>query len=128
MSETLYAFLSIALATLFSLNQQRNTIATYQSLVQSEFEIMANGVALQKLEVLAGKDFESLMDHGGDSEVTTFTAGNVTIPFEVETSVSYVTVSGEASVSATDYIEVSVSVTQARFENPIVVHTRIFSS
>ena len=128
MTETLYAFLAMALITLLSLNQQRSTLATYQNLIHSEFELMANGVALQEMEILSGKEFDSLLDYNDFVKETTFTAGSVSVPFQVRATVRYTTREGDPSPSPTDYVEMTVSVSHDQYDNPLVTHVRILSS
>ncbi|MEM9997849.1 MAG: hypothetical protein AAF809_09120 [Bacteroidota bacterium] len=58
MPQTLLALLALALTGTLSLNQQRSLIATDDDMLDAEIEMMAAGVALHTMEVLAAKAFD----------------------------------------------------------------------
>ncbi|MEL6769964.1 MAG: hypothetical protein AAFN13_08375 [Bacteroidota bacterium] len=58
MPQTLLALLALALTGMLSLNQQQALIATDDDMLDTEIEMMAAGVALHTMEVLAAKSFD----------------------------------------------------------------------
>ena len=127
MSQTLLAFLAFMIAMFFALHQQRRMIVSNESIVHSEFEIMANAVALQKLETVASSSYVNLFNHDDTAQTINFAAAEVAVPFDIAVDVLYTTESGVPSAVPTDYTQVAVSVTHQRYANPLVVHRRIFS-
>lgn len=58
MPQTMLALLALALTGTLSLNQQRALIATDDDMIDTEIEMMAAGVALHTMEILAAKAFD----------------------------------------------------------------------
>ncbi|MEZ4699549.1 MAG: hypothetical protein R2834_04400 [Rhodothermales bacterium] len=59
MTQTLLAFLAMMIVTLLSINQQQRILRTYEAMLDDEMEVMASGIALQAMEVIEGKAFDS---------------------------------------------------------------------
>ncbi|MEM8598782.1 MAG: hypothetical protein AAGF99_02580 [Bacteroidota bacterium] len=58
MPQTLLALLALALTGMLSINQQQALLATDDDMLDTEIEMMAAGVALHTMEVLAAKAFD----------------------------------------------------------------------
>lgn len=122
------AFLAMMLATMAALNQYRAQIQTYDWMIRSEYEIMANAVTIEEMELIdVGMDWDDLEDVDGDTMSVTFTAGDFSVDFQLIFSVQYVDDLGAPSGSPTDYKEVEIEASHASYSVPMVTHTRIFA-
>ena len=59
MPQTLMALLAMMTVTLASINQQRTLVETQRAMLDDEMEIMASGIALQAIEYIQTKSFDS---------------------------------------------------------------------
>ena len=60
--------MAMMLATIAALNQYRGQIRTEEEMIRSEYEIMANAVAIEQIQILdIGTDWEDLEDVDGDT-------------------------------------------------------------
>lgn len=122
------AFLAMMLATLAALNQYQAQLHTYDAMIRSEYEIMANAVTIEEMELIdVGMDWDDLEDVDGDTMSVTFSAGDFDIDFQLIFAVQYVDDQGTPSGSPTDYKEVEIEASHATYSIPMVTHTRIFT-
>ena len=64
------AFLAMSMAVFLALNQNRAEIRSYESIVDAEYEIMANAVALEQMEIVLASTSWDDLDVWDDSLVT----------------------------------------------------------
>lgn len=122
------AFLAMMIATLASMQQQQATMATYLRMVYQEYEIMANAVALQELEVIdLNVEYDDLDGLNGTSQSTFYEAGDQDVNFTVSYTVQYVDDSGHPASLATDVKQVTVSVTHEQFDLALVKESRLIA-
>ena len=127
MAQTLYAFLALFLAMMFSLHQLRRSVISNEATIHSELEIMANAVGLQQVEVLAGVNYDDLFLFDGDTLSLSYIAAGDTFIFTLAIETHHATETGQYSAVATGFKEAVVSVLHQRYSDPLVRHTRIFS-
>lgn len=58
MPQTLLALLALVLASFLSFNQQRLTVRSYQTMVSSELELAATGLASNVIEMIGARSFD----------------------------------------------------------------------
>ncbi|GMQ80626.1 MAG: hypothetical protein BMS9Abin05_0054 [Rhodothermia bacterium] len=122
------AFLAMSIAVLVALNQQRSEIRSYESIVDAEYEIMANAVSIEQLEVIAASTIWNNLEVWDDSVITrNFSLPTFQESFDVSVSVQFVDGSGYPSVTPTTVKEVAVSAENNRYTSPIVTHARLIS-
>lgn len=128
MSQTLMAFLAMMIAALAAINQYTAQIQSYDEAYRTEFELMANALVLEQLEIIdMSTDFENLEDWDGDEMTLEFAVGDDGIDFTVGVSVQYVDESGEPSESETSQKEVTVTAEHPRYSVTLVTHSRIIA-
>ena len=128
MSQTLMAFLAMMIAALAAINQYTAQIQSYDEAYRTEFELMANALVLEQLEIIdMSTDFEDLEDWHGDEMTLEFEVGDDGIDFAVAVSVQFVDESGEPSGSATSQKEVTVTAEHPRYSVTLVTHSRIIA-
>jgi len=128
MPQSLMAFLAMMIASLAAYNQMNGQLSTYDTLVRGEYEMMANGVVLEQMELLdLGTDYEDLEDWDGDELSRSFTVGDISVSFTLAVDVQFVDDDGFPSAIETNQKEVSITATQEKFLVPLVQHTRLFS-
>ena len=89
---------------------------------------MANAVAIEQIELLdIGTDWADLEDVDGDTMQVAFSAGDLTVDFDLMFAVQYVDENGDPSASPTSIKEVQVMAFHDKFFLPMVTHTRLFS-
>ncbi len=128
MPQSMLAFMAMMLATLAALNQYRAQLDTYEELILSEYEIMANAVAIEQMELLdIGTDWEDLEDVDGDTTQVSFSASDLSVDFDLIFAVQFVDEDGDPSPSPTSIKEVEIKAYNEKFTLPMVTHTRLFS-
>ena len=128
MPQTLLAFLAMMIAALASINQYTAQLQAYEAMYRSEFELMANALVLEEMEIIdLTTGFSDLEVHITDDERRSFEVGSVSVEFELDISVRYVTDAGEPSNNnqPTPQKELTISATHPRFSTPLVTHRRI---
>ena len=122
------AFLAMMIAALAAINQYTAQIQSYDEAYRTEFELMANAVVLEQLEVIdMSTDFDDLDNWDDDSMTLEFEVGDDGIEFTVGVSVQYVDESGEPSGTPTSQKEVTVSAQHSRYSVTLVTHSRIIA-
>ena len=128
MSQTLMAFLAMMIAALAAINQYTAQIQSYDEAYRTEFEMMANALALEQMEVIdMTTDFDDLENWDGDVLTRTYEVWNGDLEFTLNISVQYVDESGEPSVDPTSQKEVTVAAQHPRYSVTLVTHTRIIA-
>ena len=128
MSQTLLAFLAMMVATLIAFNQYQGQIKSYGNTVHSEYEIMANAVAIEQMEIIdATTDWADLESWDGDTVAVNFSIDALSVPFEMGIDVQFVDDNGDPSVVPTTVKEVLVVAMNDRFRLPLVTHSRLIS-
>lgn len=122
------AFLAMMVAALAAINQYTAQIQSYDEAYRTEFELMANALVLEQLEIIdMSTDFEDLEDWDGDEMTREFEVGDDGIDFDISISVQYVDESGKPSASATSQKEVTVLAEHPRYSVTLVSHSRIIA-
>ena len=128
MSQTLMAFLAMMIAALAAINQYSAQIQSYDAAYRTEFELMANALVLEQMEVIdMTTDFEDLENWDADEMTREFEVGSDGIEFTLTVSVEYVDESGEFSESPTSQKEVTISAEHERYSVALVTHSRIIA-
>jgi hypothetical protein len=126
MPQTLLAFLAMMIAALASINQYTAQLQAYEATYRSEFELMANALVLEEMEIIdLTTSFSALGALDGDVRPRSFEVGSGSVEFDLTISVQYVTDTGAPSAAATPQREVAISATHPRFTTPLVTHKRI---
>ena len=122
------AFLAMMIAGLAAFNQMSGQMQTYDSMVRSEFEMMANAVVIDQMEIIdITTDYDDLEDWDDNESTRSFTVDDFSVDFSIEIQVQYIDDDGDASESETDQKEVSIVGTHEKFTVALVNHRRIFS-
>ncbi len=128
MPQTMLAFLAMTMAVFIALNQQRADLKTFESILDSEYEIMANAVALEQMEIVAAStSWDDLHDWNGDVVTRNFSFNNFQESFDIAIMVRFVDGSGNPSGVPTMTKEVVISASNSRFTRPLVTHARLIS-
>ena len=122
------AFLAMMIASIAALNQMTAQVQTYDDMIRGEYELMANALVLERMEVIdMTTDYEDLDDWNGQTLAATFSAGGLSVSFSLAIVVVYVDDDGTESESATNQREVTIRATNEKFGMTLVRHNRIFS-
>jgi len=128
MSQTMLAFLAMMIAALAAINQYTAQIQSYDEAYRTEFELMANALVLEQMEVIdMTTDFEDLEDWHGDEFTREFAVQDDGIEFTLSVEVQFVDESGEFSEDPTSQKEVTVSAVHSRYSVTLVAHSRIIA-
>ena len=129
MPQSLLAFLAMMIASIATLNQYSAQMETYDQMVRSEFELMANAVVIERMEIIAaGTAFDDLQDLDGTQPTGEFDpGGSAATTFQLSISVQYTDEDGNAVAGPTDYQEVTIVGSHARYGIALVTHSRLFS-
>lgn len=129
MPQTLMSFLAMLIASIAAFNQMNAQMHTYDQMVRAEYELMANAVALERMEIIdLTTEFDDLEDWNGVTTTASFSAGDFSVSFDLEISVQYVDEDGLPSEVETDQMEVRIQATNEKFLVTLVNHSRLFSS
>lgn len=122
------AFLAMLLASIIALNQMSAQLETYDQMVSTEYELMANGVVLERMEVIdMSTDYDDLEDWDGVTMTSNFSIEESSVSFDLAISVGFVDEDGTASESETDQKMVTITATHPDYTRTLVSHTRMFS-
>lgn len=122
------AFLAMMIASIAAFNQMNSQLGTYDNMVRGEYEMMANGLILEQIELIElGTDYDDLEDWNGSELTRSFTVGDISVPFTLSVEVQYVDDDGLPSAIETNQKEVSIGATQEKFSITLVRHTRLIS-
>ena len=128
MNQTLFAFLAMIIAMMVARDQSLSHIQTYQNSVLSEFEIMANAVALEQTEIIqATTSWDNLEIWDGDTMNVNYSVDETSVPFTLGIDIQFVDDEGIPSPNPTTVKEVLVIAMSERFSNPVVTHSRLIS-
>lgn len=128
MSQTMMAFLAMMIAALAAINQYTAQVQSYDEAYRTEFELMANALVLEQLEIIdMTTAFEDLEDWDGDELTRTYEVWNGELEFTLTIAVQYVDESGEPSEAATSQKEVAITAEHPRYSVDLVSHTRIIA-
>jgi len=115
-------------AMLVARNQYQGQLQSYGEAVRSEYEIMANAITLEQIEVIeATTAWNDLETWDGDTLAVNYGVGDATVPFTLRVDVEYVDDDGNPSASPTTIKEVLVVAISDRFNMPLVAHSRLLS-
>lgn len=122
------AFLAMLLASIIALNQMTAQVETYDQMISAEYELMANGVALEQMEIIdLSTDYDDLEDWDGIEMTKDFSIDVSTVTFDLEIDVDWVDDNGVVSASPTDQKQITISASQEDYSRTLVAHTRLFS-
>ncbi len=128
MPQSLMAFLAMSIAIMLSMSQFRSDIQSYQSMVEDEYEIMANAVALEALEIIsASTDWDDLDVWDDSTMAINFSLPGFQESFDLGFQVQFVDAFGNPSGVPTTTKEVEVVAMHDRYTLPIVTHARLIS-
>ncbi len=128
MPQTMLAFLAMSMAVFIALNQQRADLKTVESIVDSEYEILANAVALEQMEIVAAStDWVDLDDWNGLEISRNFILNDFQESFDLKITVQYVDGAGNPSAVPSTTKEVSILAMNDRYTLPILTHARLLS-
>ena len=128
MPQSLMAFLAMLLASIIALNQMTAQVETYDQMISAEYELMANGVALEQMEIIdLSTDYDDLEDWDGIEMTKDFSIDVSTVTFDLEIDVDWVDDNGVVSASPTDQKQIKISTPQEDYSRTLVAHTRLFS-
>ncbi len=128
MPQSLMAFLAMLLASIIALNQMTAQVETYDQMISAEYELMANGVALEQMEIIdLSTDYDDLEDWDGIEMTKDFSIDVSTVTFDLEIDVDWVDDNGVVSASPTDQKQIKISTSQEDYSRTLVAHTRLFS-
>lgn len=128
MPQSMLAFLAMSIVMMITISQHRAELRSHQSLVENEYEIMANALAIEQMEiVIASTAWDDLEDW--DESVTTkiFTFSGFQESFEIGVSIQFVDGFGNPSVVPTTVKELAITAMHERYELPLVTHARLIS-
>lgn len=116
------------IAALAAINQYSAQIQSFDEAYRTEFELMANALVLEQMEIIdMSTDFEDLEEWHGDEMTQEFAVGDGGIDFSLGVSVQYVDESGEFSETATSQKEVTITAEHPRYTVTLVTHSRIIA-
>ena len=128
MPQSLMAFLAMSIAIMLAMSQFRSDIQSYESMVEDEYEIMANAVALEALEIIsAGTDWDDLEVWDDSTMAINFSLSDFQESFDLGFQIQFVDAFGNPSVVPTTTKEVEVVAMHDRYTLPIVTHARLIS-
>lgn len=128
MSQTMMAFLAMMIAALAAINQYTAQVQSYDEAYKAEFELMANALVLEEMEIIdMTTDFEDLEDWHGDELTRSYPVWNGDVEFTLTVSVQYVDDDGQPSGVATSQKELTVSAQNPRYAATLVSHSRIIA-
>ena len=128
MPQTMMTFLAMMIASIAAFNQMNSQMHTYDQMVRAEYELMANAVALERMEIIdMTTDYADLEDWDRITTTATFTSGSFSVSFELEITVGYVDDDGLPSEAETTQREVNIKATNDKFLVTLVNHSRLFS-
>lgn len=128
MPQSLMAFLAMLLASIIALNQMTAQVETYDQMISAEYELMANGVALEQMEIIdLSTDYDDLEDWDGIEMTKDFSIDVSTVTFDLEIDVDWVDDNGVVSASPIDQKQIKISTSQEDYSRTLVAHTRLFS-
>ena len=103
-------------------------VETYDQMISAEYELMANGVALEQMEIIdLSTDYDDLEDWDGIEMTKDFSIDVSTVTFDLEIDVDWVDDNGVVSASPTDQKQITISASQEDYSRTLVAHTRLFS-
>jgi len=101
---------------------------SWDNMVRSEYEIMANAVTIEQMEIINQQvDWDDLDGLNGDASTVNYPVGSLTVDFTCTVAVQYVDATGTPSASPTSYKEVALTTSSDRYSVALVTHTRIFA-
>jgi len=122
------AFLAMSIVMMITLSQHRTELRSHQSLVENEYEMMANALAIEQMEiVIASTAWEDLEDWDASATTKNFTFSGFQESFEISVSIQFVDGFGNPSIVPTTVKEVAITAMHERYELPLVTHARLIS-
>jgi len=122
------AFLAMTLAVFVASNQQKADLQLFESILDSEYEIMANAVALEQMEIVsAGTDWADLDVLDGTMVTRNFGFNTFVETFDLSMTVQFVDALGIPSAVPTTIKELTIVATNDRYNLPLVTHARLIS-
>jgi hypothetical protein len=128
MPQSLLAFLAMMMATLAALNQYQSQLTTYESMVRGEYEVIANAVVIEQMEIVdLSIPWANLESVDGDTTTAEWAIGSENVSFQLAFAVQYVDEDGTPSGTPTTTKEVAISASNSKFSTDLVNHTRMFT-
>ena len=128
MPQTMMAFLAMMIAALAAINQYTAQVSSYEQAYRNEFELMANAVVLEEMEIVdLTTDYDDLDALSGTESTREYTVGSNSVEFTLTYTVGWVEEDGTPSEVETDQKEVTISATHEKFAVTLVAHSRMFA-
>ncbi len=122
------AFLAMMIAALATINQLRGQIQSFDETLRGEYELMANALVLERMEVVdLITEYDDLEDWDGIQQILGYDVSGNNLDFTLDYEVTYVDDNGDPTEEETDQKEVSISATNEKFAVTPVMHQRLFS-
>lgn len=116
------------IATMAAFNQMSAKLGSYNEMIYSEYELMANAVAIDQMEMIdLLTDYEDLETWDNALVARSFASGTRTVTFDLAVSVHWVDDEGNLSATETNQKEVEIQAMEDHFSRVMVTHSRIFS-
>lgn len=129
MPQSMLALLAMTVVMLSSHSQHSSRLASYSAMIEDEYELMANSIAIEQIEIITtGTVFSSLESWDGTVTTRSVSLPSINEPFILTITVDYVNSSGNAVIGPTSKKMVVVSVTHDNYNRPLVTHTRLIGN
>lgn len=116
------------IATMAAFNQMSAKLGSYNEMIYSEYELMANAVAIDQMERIdLLTDYDDLETWDSALVEQSFESGSRTVTFDLAITVRWVDDEGNPSAIETDQKEVEIQAMEDHFSRVMVTHSRIFS-
>lgn len=128
MPQSMLAFLAMSIVMMITLSQLRTEKRSNAAIVENEYEIMANALAIEQMEIVAASTVWDDLDVWDDSLLTKiFDFSTFQESFDIGVSVQFVDEFGNPSIVPTTIKEVAITAMHERYELPLVTHARLIS-
>ncbi len=122
------AFLAMMIAALATINQLTGQIQTFDETLRGEYELMANALVLERMEVVdLTTDYDDLENWDGIQQIRGYDVSGNNLDFTLDYEVTYVDDNGDPTEEETDQKEVTIIATNEKFALTLVTHQRLFS-
>lgn len=129
MPQSMLALLAMSVVMMFSHNQHQSRLASYSAMMEAEYTLMANAVALEQLElIIAGTAWDDLETWDGNVSARSVSIPSINEPFILTVTVDYVDSAGKAVMGPTSKKMVVISAMHDNYNKILVTHTRLIGN